>query len=144
MRPSRRTVLLGGTAAVAAAAAVPVAMGGLDAFLRRVLARHFGPEVLGIDGIGDFVADYAALAGRGSALKRAGAEAYFAWQGDRVHMIGAAEELEARFLQTILTRSNIIAIHGGAEAPFDYVDPDPWEPACGLYLSALAEETGFG
>jgi hypothetical protein len=140
MMPTRRVVLLGGTATVAALAA-PIAMGGLESFLRRVLTDHFGEDVLAIDGIDDFVADYAAQAGTGSLPKRLGAEAYFAWRGDLVHRIGPAEELEDRFLNTVLTRSNIIALRQGRDEPFQYTETDPWEPVCGLYLSAFADDT---
>ena len=140
MTPTRRNVLLGG-AAVAALATVPVALGGTESFLWRVLADHFGPDVLGIEGIDDFVTDYAAQAGSGSLVKRMGAEVYFAWRGDLAHKITPAEELEKLFLQTILTRSNIIALHQGRAEPFSYVDVDPWQPTCGLYLSALADDT---
>jgi hypothetical protein len=70
-----------------------------------------------------------------------GAEAYFAWRGDLVHRIGAADDLEQRFLHTILTRSNIVALRQGRDAPFQYTETDPWQPACGLYLSAFADDT---
>lgn len=139
--PTRRTVLLGGAAVAAAVAAVPIALGGMESFLRRVLADHFGPDVLGIEGVGDFVRDYAAQAGSGSVFKRLGAEVYFAWRGDLAHKIAPAWELEALFLQTILTRSNIIALRQGRDELFSYTDVNPWEPTCGLYLSALADDT---
>lgn len=135
----KRRIFLGGTAAIVALAATPIALGGTVSFLRRTLSDHFGPDVLDIDGIDDFVRDYAELAGQGSMLKKMGAEVYFAWRGDRVHMIGQAKELQDRFLNTILTRSNIIAIRQARETDFDYGDPDPWSSTCGIYLSALAE-----
>jgi hypothetical protein len=142
MTPTRRNVLLGG-AALAALAAVPVALGGTESFLRRVLADHFGPDVLEIEGIDDFIRDYAAQAGAGSFAKRIGAEVYFAWRGDLAHMITPAQELEKLFLQTILTRSNIVALHQGRDELFSYINVDPWEPTCGLYLSALAEDASI-
>ncbi|MEL6678702.1 MAG: hypothetical protein AAFQ51_08350 [Pseudomonadota bacterium] len=137
---TRRALLLG-TGAVAALAALPIALGGTTSFLRRVLSDHFGSDVLDIDGIDDFVSEYAALAGADSAAKKLGAEVYFAWRGDMVHKIGAAQALEHRFLQTILTRSNIIAMRQGTSSQFEFTSVDPWEPTCGLYLSALGEET---
>lgn len=137
----KRRWFLAGGAALVGLAATPIALGGTVSFLRRTLSDHFGPDVLAIDGIDDFIADYAALAGQGSTIKKIGAEVYFAWRGDRIHKIGQAEELQNRFLGTILTRSNIIAIQQGRETAFDYGDPDPWSPVCGIYLSALAEET---
>lgn len=135
---TRRRFLLG-TGAVAAAAAVPVALGGTEGFLRRVLGDHFGPDVLEVEGIGDFVREYAALTGQGDWKKRMAAEVYFAWRGDRVKKIGQARALEERFLRTILTRSNIIAIRQGRTEAFEYTDADPWAPGCGLYLGAMAE-----
>lgn len=139
-RPTRRALLLGGTAAVAALAAAPIALGGIESFLRRVVAGHFGADALDIDGIDDFIAAYAAHSGAGSVVKRSGAEVYFAWRGDLIHKIGPAEDLEKHFLQTILTRSNIIAIRQGRAESFDFLDGNPWDPVCGLYLSALAED----
>ncbi|WP_226626459.1 hypothetical protein [Alloyangia pacifica] len=143
MRQTRRAMLLGG-AALVSVAAVPVAMGGLEAFLRRVLAGHFGPQILEVAGVDDFVAEYAAQTGTGSFLKKAGAELYFAWHGDAVKMIPQAEALEQLFLQTILVRSNIIALYQGRSEDFEYTELDPWQPTCGLYLSALADETLWG
>lgn len=143
MRVLRRTLLLGG-GALAAAATFPIVLGGMESFLRRVVAGHFGPEFLDDEGIGEFIAEYAAQAGRGSFVKRAGAEAYFAWRGDLVHMIGPAKELQSMFLNTLLTRSNIIALYNGAESGFSYSSVDPWEPTCGLYLSSLADQNISG
>ncbi len=134
MRMTRRGFLLG-LGALTGAAAVPVALGGTESFLRRTLASHFGDDVLDIEGIGDFVRDYAANAGQGDWTKRMAAELYFAWRGDLVKKIGPAQALEQRFLQTILVRSNIIAMRQGHTTDFEYTDTDPWEPACGLYLS---------
>ena len=139
-RPSRRSVLLGG-ASLVALAAIPIAAGGLPSFLRRVLADHFGPDVLEIEGIEDFVTAFAESSGEPLSAKRIAAEVYFAWRGDKVKMIGQAEALEARFLQTILTRSNIIAIRQGSDAPFEFVSADPWDVTCSLYLSAFAEDS---
>ena len=135
---TRRRLLLG-AGAVAAAAAVPVALGGTESFLRRVLGNHFGDDALEIDGIGEFVQEYAELTGQGDWKKRMVAEVYFAWRGDRVKKIGPAVALEERFLQTILTRSNIIAVRQGRAESFEYTDANPWAPGCGLYLSAMAE-----
>lgn len=132
---TRRRFLLG-SGAVVAAATVPVALGGTESFLNRVLDDHFGADVLEVDGIGDFVRDYAALTGKGDWKKRMAAEVYFAWRGDRVKKIGPAVELEERFLRTILTRSNIIAVRQGRSSEFEYADADPWTPGCGLYLTA--------
>lgn len=140
MAPTRRTVLSGG-AAVAALATVPIALGGTESFLRRILADHFGPDVLEIEGISDFVSDYAERAGADSIVKHMGAEVYFAWRGDLAYKIAPAQELEKLFLQTILTRSNIIALRQGRDEPFSYTEVDPWQPTCGLYLSALADDT---
>ncbi|MBM7069097.1 hypothetical protein [Actibacterium sp. 188UL27-1] len=137
----KRRWFIGGGAALVGLAITPIALGGTVSFLRRTLSDHFGPNILNIDGIDGFVKDYATLAGQGSTVKKLGAEVYFAWRGDKVHMIGQAEDLQERFLNTILTRSNIIAIQQGRETAFDYGDPDPWSPICGIYLSALAEET---
>ena len=138
--PSRRSMLMGG-AALAGLAAAPVAFGGLRSFLRRVLASHFGADVLEIDGIDDFVHDYAAQAGTGNRARRMGAEVYFAWRGDLIRKIEPARDLEAQLLQTILTRSNIIALRQGKDESFQYIDVDPWEPTCGLYLSAFADDS---
>lgn len=136
---TRRRFLLG-TGTLVGAAAVPVAFGGTEGFLRRVLGDHFGSDVLEIDGIEDFVRDYADLAGQGDWTKRMAAEVYFAWRGDRVKKIGPARALEERFLRTLMVRSNIIAIRQGRATSFEYTDADPWAPSCGLYLSAMAEE----
>lgn len=135
---TRRRLLLG-SGALIATAAVPVTFGGTESFLRRVLCDHFGEDVLEIDGIGEFVREYAELAGRNDWKKRMAAEIYFAWRGDLVNKIGPAIELEERFLGTILTRSNIIAVRQGRASEFDYTDADPWTPGCGLYLSAAAD-----
>ncbi|MEL7453613.1 MAG: hypothetical protein AAGJ50_09620 [Pseudomonadota bacterium] len=124
---------------MAAAATIPVALGGTESFLNRVLSDHFGADVLQVDRIGDFVQDYASLAGRNDWKKRMAAEIYFAWRGDRVKKIGPAIELEERFLRTILTRSNIIAVRQGRAEVFEYTDADPWAPGCGLYLGAMAD-----
>lgn len=140
---TRRAVLLAGTA-MAGLAIVPIARGGIESFLRRVLADHFGEDVLEIEGIGDFIRAYAANAGNEGFTKRAAAEVYFAWRGDLVREIGQAAEMRNRFLQTILTRSNIIAIYQGAEGSLDFADADPWNPTCGLYLSAFADQTLTG
>jgi|GEM_PF-6433020 len=137
MRITRRGILLG-MGAVVGIAAVPVALGGTESFLRRTLADHFGDDVLQIEGIDDFVRDYAANAGQGDWKKRLAAELYFAWRGDLAHKIGPAKALEAKFLQTILVRSNIIAMRQGRASVFDYTETNPWEPTCGLYLSAMA------
>ena len=135
---TRRRFLLG-TSALAAAATVPVALGGTESFLNRVLGDHFGPDVLEIDGLGEFVCEYAGQTGKGAWKKRWAAEVYFAWRGDWVKKIGPAVELEERFLRTILTRSNIIAIRQGWAEVFEYTDADPWVPGCGPYLSAAAD-----
>lgn len=139
MTLSRRALLISSAAATAVVAVTPIALGGMESFLRRVLANHFGPEVLGIEGVDAFVGDYAQLAGSGDFAKRVGAEIYFAWRGELVHKIGAARDLEAVFLRSFLTRSNIIAIQQGRDVAFEYGEVDPWVPTCGLYLSALAE-----
>ena len=140
MTMRRRMFLIGGGAA-AALVAVPLSLGGTTAFLRRTLRDHFGPEVLQLDGIDDFVTEFASLAGEGSPAKRLAAEMYFAWHGDRLRMIGPAAALKDRFLYTILTRSNIIAIQQQRETQFDYGSVDPWLPECDPYLSAVADET---
>lgn len=140
MTPTRRAVLIGGAAAVTAAA-IPVAMGGIHGFLRRVAAGHFGPGVLQIDGVEEFIAEYAAQAGSGRLAKKVAAELYFAWRFDGVHKIAQADELENLFLQNILVRSNVIAIYQGRAESFEYTEVNPWEPTCGLYLSALADDT---
>lgn len=137
---TRRGVLLG-LGAAAGVAAVPVALGGTESFLRRVLSDHFGSDVLDIDGIEDFIHDYSANAGQGDWKKRMAAEVYFAWRGDLIHKIGPAKALEEKFLQTILVRSNIVAVRQGHADAFDFTETDPWQPACGLYLSAFAEHT---
>ena len=142
MKPTRRALLIGGTAtamATATVAALPIAMGGVESFLRRVVKEHFGPDMIEVAGVDEFIRDYAGHAGSGSIAKRLGAEVYFAWRGDLVRKIGAAQELEERFLQTILTRSNVIAVFQGAAQEFQYTDNNPWEPTCGLYISALGE-----
>ena len=141
MRMRRRDFLFGGGAIVALAAATPVALGGMTSFLRRTLSDHFGPDVLALEGIDDFVSEFAALSGGDDPVKRVVAEVYFAWRGDRVHMIGPATALRDRFLRTILTRSNIIAIQQARETEFEFGSVDPWIPDCGYYLSVAADET---
>ena len=138
MRMTRRGFLLG-LGALTGAAAVPVALGGTESFLRRTLASHFGDDVLDIEGIGDFVSDYAANAGQGDWTKRMAAELYFAWRGDLVKKVGPAKALEDKFLETVLIRSNIIAMRQRRATEFEYSETDPWQPACSLYLSSLAE-----
>ncbi len=140
MTMRRRMFLIGGGAATALVA-LPLSLGGTTQFLRRTLRDHFGPEVLKLDGIDDFVTEFASLAGEGSPAKRLAAEMYFAWHGDRVRMISPATALQDRFLYTILTRSNIIAIQQNRATEFDYGFVDPWIPVCGQYLSAAADET---
>lgn len=137
-----RRILLGGAAAGAAVVAVPVAFGGTESFLRRVLADHFGPAILDTPGIDDFVAEYAAgLGGDDGLIKSLGAELYFGWRGDLVKEIGPARVLAERFLHTILARSNIIHVDRGVTDAFNYTAADPWEPQCNLFLSALAEDS---
>jgi len=140
MNMRRRMFLFGGGAA-AVLVALPLSLGGMTQFLRRTLRDHFGSEVLELDGIDDFVAEFASLAGEGSRSKRLAAELYFAWHGDRVRMIGPAVALQDRFLNTILTRSNIIAIQQQRATRFDYGLVDPWSPVCSHYLSAAADTT---
>lgn len=134
-------VLLGGSAG-AAALALPWTFDGVEAFLRRTMANHFGADALDIEGVGDFIHAYAAASGdeESGRVKRIAAKYYFAMRGDRIFPIGAAKAFEERFLNAVLIRSNIIAIRQGRADAFDYADPDPWAPVCGLYLSALAEE----
>jgi hypothetical protein len=138
MKMRRRMFLIGGGAALVA---LPLSLGGTTAFLRRMLRDQFGPDVLQLDGIDDFITEFASLSGEGSPAKRLAAEMYFAWHVDRVKMIGPAEALRQRFLYTILTRSNIIAIQQQRETRFDYGSVDPWVPECNVYISAFADET---
>lgn len=135
---SRRGFIIGLAAAIGAAAA-PAVMGGTAAFLRRVLHDHFGPRVAATDGVDGFVRAYVDSLAQDDMAKRAMAELYFAWHGDRVRKIAAATALEERFLNTILVRSNIIALWHGTASEFEFTVADPWTPTCGLYLSALAE-----
>ncbi|MEL7182070.1 MAG: hypothetical protein AAGK57_00340 [Pseudomonadota bacterium] len=137
----RRTLLLGGTALLAAAA-VPLVNTGISGFLSRVLRDHFGDDIFEVAGIEDFVAEYASLVSQEDWVKRTGAQVYFGLRGDQVKQLGLAKGLENRFLQTILTRSNIIAIRQGRETQFDYSDPDPWAAVCGGYLTAATETIG--
>ncbi len=137
----RRRMFLIGSGAVTALVVLPLTLGGTTQFLRRTLRDHFGPKVLKLDGINDFVTEFAALAGEGSPAKKLAAEMYFAWHGDRVRMIGPAAALQDRFLYTILTRSNIIAIQQKQETEFHYGFVDPWAPVCDQYLSAAADDT---
>ncbi|ETX12739.1 hypothetical protein OCH239_17375 [Roseivivax halodurans JCM 10272] len=132
--------MLGG-GALCIAAAVPVAMGGMRSFLERITVAQFGAEILSIDGVHAFLDAFAAQAGDDSLAKRLGAEAYFAWRGDLIHEIAPARDLETRFLQTILTRSNIIKVWRGESQRLEFTEIDPWQPTCGLYLSALADMT---
>lgn len=139
-RATRRAVLLGGGAAVAGLAAAPFVLSGMEGFLRRAIAAQFGEKMLKVEGIDDFIADFMATAGEDDALKRLAADAYFVFRGDRIHRIGAANAFEERFLHSILTRSNVVALFQGQAETFDWQDPNPWEPQCGLYLGAMAEE----
>ncbi|MFQ6550862.1 hypothetical protein AAD018_000785 [Aestuariibius insulae] len=136
---TRRTLLAGG-GAITALAALGIAGGGTTGFLRRVTAEHFGKDALKIDGIDAFIDDYTAVISDSQSLKKRAAEVYFSWRGDRIYLIPDASNLKERFLQTILTRSNIIAMRQGRSDRFDYSNPAPWEPDCGLYLSAFAED----
>lgn len=136
----RRTLLLGaGVAAIAAA--VPLSIFGVPSFLRRVLSDHFGSDVLEIEGIDDFVSEYASLLGNENIAKRLAADAYFGLRIDKVKKIGLAKALEERFLVTVLLRSNIIAIRQGRSEEFEFVSANPWQPVCGTYLSAFAEDS---
>ncbi|MBO9398614.1 MULTISPECIES: hypothetical protein [unclassified Shimia] len=137
----RRRAFLVGAAGLAGAVLVPLTLGGTTSFLRRTLKDHFGPEVLELAGIDDFVDEFAALAGEDDPAKKIAAEMYFGWHGDRVKMIGPAKAMQERFLFTILHRSNIIAVQQGRATEFEYGSVDPWSPVCGLYLSAFADET---
>lgn len=137
---TRRAVLLGGASAAVGLAAAPFVLPGMEGFLRRVIAAHFGEEMLKVEGIDGFIAGFIASAGENDAMKRLAAEAYFIFRGDRIHRIGAATAFEERFLRSILTRSNIVALYQGRAGTFDWLDPNPWEPQCGLYLGAMAEE----
>ncbi|WP_027256123.1 hypothetical protein [Leisingera aquimarina] len=139
MKMRRRMFLMG--AAATALVAVPVSLGGTVGFLKRTLRDHFGPDVLNLDGVADFVTEFASYSAQGSPAKKLAAEVYFAWHGDQMKMIGPAAALRDRFLYTILTRSNIIAVQQQRAAQFDYGLADPWLPACGQYLSAAADET---
>lgn len=138
-RLTRRALLAGAGTTAAGLAAVPFVFKGIPRFLRQAVANHFGEETLALEGMDDFIADFAASASDGDALKRFAADAYFAFHGDRFHKISAAKEFENRFLYTLLTRSNIIAIQQGRSVEFDYLNPDPWDPQCGIYLSSAAE-----
>lgn len=140
MNMRRRMFLLGGGAA-ATLVVLPLSLGGTTQFLKRTLRNHFGPDVLKLDGMDEFVTEFASLSGKDSPAKRLAAEMYFAWHGDKVRMIGPAVALQERFLYTLLTRSNIIAIQQKRETKFDYGLVDPWWPVCGQYLSAAADET---
>ncbi len=137
---TRRTLLASGGALVALAG-LGLAGGGTSGFLRRVVADHFGRDALEIDGLDAFIDDYTAIISENPSLKKRAAELYFSWRGDRIHLIPDASNLRERFLQTILTRSNIIAMRQGRAERFDYSNPAPWEPDCGLYLSAFAEDS---
>ena len=141
MNLGRRKVLAG-IAAGAAIAAVPLVNNGLTSFFNRTLRAHFGDDVTEIAGIDAFVSDYAATVARDDFMKRSTAQVYFAMRGDRIQKIGIAQELENRFLQTILTRSNIIAIRQKKANEFEYTDADPWELACGSYLTDAADLMG--
>lgn len=140
MSLKRRGFLIG-VAGIAGALLVPLTLGGTTAFLRRTLEDHFGPEVLDLEGIDDFVEEFAALAGEDDPAKKIAAEMYFGWHGDRVKLIGPAKAMQERFLFTILHRSNIIAVQQNRETEFEYGSVDPWSPICGLYLSAFADDT---
>jgi hypothetical protein len=141
---SRRRFLLGSVAAVTAASAgvvaVPFVSGGVAGFLRRALEAHFGPDLAAAEGVDAFVREYADHAGAGDIAKRLSADLYFGWQLDEVHKIGAADALEKKFLETILVRSNIIALAQGGASAFEYTSADPWTPTCNLYLSALSAQ----
>ncbi|MCR9089518.1 MAG: hypothetical protein NXH97_22600 [Rhodobacteraceae bacterium] len=139
-RLTRRTILFGSAAGVAAMSVTAIVLApGMTGFLRRVVAQHFGPETVKIDGVEDFITDYAEQAGSGDWKKQVASRLYFSLHGDEIYRISAADELENRFLNTFLTRSNIIAIYQETATEFEYTDVDPWEPSCGLYLSSLAE-----
>lgn len=139
-RLTRRGLIAGGAVALAGLAAAPFALRGVEGFLRRVVADHFGEDALAIEGIDEFIAEFAATAGKGDALKRIAAKTYFAARGDRIVKLSRAQAFEEQFLRTILKRSNIIALRQGQAEDFDWQNPDPWDPQCGLYLSSLAEE----
>jgi len=139
MKLKRRTVLLA-SIAVAGVALVPFVKGGVQGFLARVLRTHFGSDVTEIDGVDSFVAEYASYVGRDNQTKRLGAGVYFAFRGEKIKKLGMSQDLEERFLRTILTNSNIIAIRQGRAKEFEFSGANPWEPVCGLYLSAAADE----
>lgn len=142
-RATRRGFLFGAGSALASLAALgaaPAVFGGTERFLRRAFADHFGEDALAIDGIDDFISDYAATIGEEDQAKRLAAEYYFTFRADLFHKPGSVVAFEERFLRSVLSRSNIIAIAQGRAEAFDYQNPDPWSPECGLYLSALAEE----
>lgn len=136
---TRRAIIFGGTCAVTLSAAAVAVAPGLPGFLRRVVVQQFGADMLDIDGIDDFIADYAAQAGAGDWKKQIASRLYFSLHGDEIYRLAAVDELENRFLNTILTRSNIVAVYQKSAAAFEYTDANPWEPTCGLYLSSLAE-----
>ncbi len=119
----------------------PLALDGLENFLRRVVADHFGDEILVLDGIDDFIRDFAATVGDENLIKRLASDYYFGVSGDRIHKTGTIRAFEERFLRSMLSRSNVIGIHQGVSTEFEYQNPDPWAPQCGLYLSSLAEDT---
>ena len=133
-------MVLAGGAAAGVVAVAPLTFSGLEGFLRRTVADHFGKDLLTVEGIDDFVRDFVETVGDENFIKRLASDYYFGISGDRIHKTGAVRAFEERFLRSLLSRSNVIAIYQGASTEFEYQNPDPWAPQCGLYLSSFAED----
>lgn len=134
----RRAFLLGGLAA--AVVVGPFAANGLEGFLRRSVARHFGEPIAGAAGVRGFVAAYAARYAERLETRSLGAQVnvrlYVAVRADGLYRSRRAERFERRFLQMLLTRTNVIAYARGAAPAFEWGGVDPWAPGCPNYLSA--------
>lgn len=138
MSIKRRSVLIG-AGAFAAVASVPVFSDGIKGHLARLVQDHFGEDLLKtIPGVDTFVQEFAAGLASDNTKKRLAAQVYFGFYGDKIAPTGFSNDLDERFLRTLLTRSNIIAIRTGRATEFDYGDPNAWETICGNYLSADA------
>lgn len=135
---SRRSFILGLLAT--GLAVPPILSGGMAGHLKRTLAGHFGDTVLEVEGITSFINEYVATAGKQNVLKKAAAQLYFSFYGPVIAPYSGLKDFEETFLQTILIRSNIIAVVRGQKTTFEYHNVDPYDPECGSFLSASAEE----
>ncbi|MCH9807774.1 MAG: hypothetical protein K0U74_08590 [Alphaproteobacteria bacterium] len=142
MKPiKRRTFILGFLATgIAGIALPPMATGGVRGHLHRLLSGQFGEAILGVEGVHDFVDEYVAQLGGSNTLKKTVAHLYFSYFGPQIVPYSGLKEFEDGFLVTILTRSNIIAVAQGRQATLQYHNVNPYDPTCGSYLSAAAED----